>query len=273
MTNCARTHADRKVRRINVGNWQIELLPVQAYESAYVPRTSVFGFAFDAQQGVHALGSDRHQRFATRASTLAYVPAGCDVFSASDDGGEYLRVQSIDTYQTPVQDRCFSNLVDRQAALAAHKLRMYLLSNDDADECEVLASALVTRVENMVAGAFKPSKDARSMTPVRMSRIDHLISNSIDEAPTVTDMANELGLSVGFFTRSFTAAVGRTPQEYLLDYRLSRARRQIANSTESLAVISAMCGFASHAHMTSQFRARLGVTPRQLRLKNTHLAQ
>src|SRR4051794_11030527 len=71
---------------------RVTLLPRQPYEARYVADRDVIGFAFEGQQGVHALGSDRVERFRTRPNSLSYLPQGCDVFSRSDEGGEYLLV-------------------------------------------------------------------------------------------------------------------------------------------------------------------------------------
>src|SRR5689334_18169994 len=82
-----------KPRRCAVaGAWSAELLPRKPYRAAYRPDVPVVGFAFDGQIGVHAFGSDRRTDFRVRPNSLAFVPAGCDVYSTSSQGGEYLRL-------------------------------------------------------------------------------------------------------------------------------------------------------------------------------------
>ena len=81
----------------------------------------------------------------------------------------------------------------------------------------------------------------------------------------VEALSASLGLSSGFFNRAFKASVGKTPHDYILDRRVARARRFIGGTEMSLANIATTCGFASQAHMTTQMRKRLGVTPGMLR--------
>jgi len=50
----------------------------------------VIGFTFERQRGVDAFGGARRRLFDAEPWRLAFTPAGCDVFSASDKGGEYL---------------------------------------------------------------------------------------------------------------------------------------------------------------------------------------
>jgi AraC family transcriptional regulator len=107
------------------GSWSAELLPRNPYQTAYTPEVSIIGFAFEAQVGVHAFGSDRRVAFRAKPNGLAYVPAGCDVYSTSGHGGEYLKIalagSPSDLYKCP---RRFSDLIDAIAISAAHDLRM-----------------------------------------------------------------------------------------------------------------------------------------------------
>jgi AraC family transcriptional regulator len=77
------------------GEYRIELLPRAPYEVRYTPDTSVTGFAFETQTGVHSFASSRERAFRTRPNSLAYIPAGCDAVSRSNTGGEYLSLFQI----------------------------------------------------------------------------------------------------------------------------------------------------------------------------------
>jgi len=79
-------------RRACIGSWQVELLPRAPYEVRYTPSKTVIGFSFEAQVGTHAFASDTAKQFHARPNGLACVPAGCDVYSQSPSGGEYLKV-------------------------------------------------------------------------------------------------------------------------------------------------------------------------------------
>jgi AraC family transcriptional regulator len=68
----------------------VTVLPASPYQVSYVAARHVIGFTFERQRGVDALGSARRRLFDAEPWRLAFTPAGCDVFSASDRGGEYL---------------------------------------------------------------------------------------------------------------------------------------------------------------------------------------
>jgi hypothetical protein len=73
----------------------VTVLPASPYEVSYVPAHHVIGFTFEGQHGVDAFGGSRRRLFYAEPWRLAFTPAGCDVFSASDRGGEYLMLRVV----------------------------------------------------------------------------------------------------------------------------------------------------------------------------------
>lgn len=251
-------------RSIVTDAWSAELLPRHAYCASYTAEAPVIGFAFDAQRGAHAFNSDHRTDFHTRPNGLAYVPRGCDVYSRSDVGGEYLRItlrRSRDAWRS----QRFSDLIDEAAIDAAHRLRRALLANEDVLDCERWVQVLEDRTAACLQVPSTRRASEQWMTPRRLRLIDDLIEARLDARLTVQDIADALGLSVGFFCRAFRTAIGQSPHDHIIDRRIARARTLLADPALDLSAIAIASGFASHAHMTATFRKRLGVTPRELR--------
>jgi AraC family transcriptional regulator len=250
------------------GFWRAELLPSSPYQVAYTPDLPIIGFAFEGQVGVHAFASDRRAAFRARPNGLAYVPAGCDVYSQSKHGGEYLKVTFERQHGEPWPwTRRFSDVIDPVAIDAAQRLRRQLLAGNPIDElqCERYVHALRARTVRVLSGTTIEPAGRIWMTPRRLKLVDDLIEARLDSRLTVQDLADSLRLSVGFFCRAFSAAVGKAPHDHIIDRRVSRARALLKNATLDLGMIALASGFASHAHMTATFRDRLGVTPSELR--------
>ncbi len=264
----AMSQAMHTTRRIAATSfWHAELLPRGRYEASYVAETSVIGFAFDSQSGVHSFGSDRRTGYRSRPNSLAYVPATCDVYSASEHGGEYLKIAVVSdrAERKPTASR-FSDAIDRAAIAAAQGLRRSLLTGDRVDllQCERFVETLKERVACVLNRPAVDSPARPWMTPRRLRLVDEMIEAKLDATVTVQDLAEALGLSAGFFSRAFKAAVGKAPHDYIVDRRVSRARALLQGTRLRLADIAHASGFASHAHMTATFRSRLGVSPREL---------
>ena len=264
----ASTHRSRPPasRSIVTDVWSAELLPRHAYCASYTAEAPVIGFAFDAQRGTHAFNSDRRTDFHTRPNGLAYVPRGCDVYSRSDVGGEYLRI-TLSRPRDAWRSQRFSDLIDEAAIDAAHRLRRALLARDGVDvlDCERGVLILEARTAACLQVPSSHRTSERWMTPQRLRLVDDLIEARLDARLTVQDIADMLGLSVGFFCRAFRTAIGQSPHDHIIDRRVARARTLLADPALDLSSIAVASGFASHAHMTATFRKRLGVTPRELR--------
>jgi AraC family transcriptional regulator len=248
------------------GRWTVELLPKNGYEAQYTPAAPVIGFAFDSQIGVHAFGTDRRSGYRAKPNGLAFVPAGCDVYSSSATGGEYLKISIGAQTEAPwAWDRRFSDTVDPTAIETASALRRLLLSPHPIDPlaCEHLVHSLESRAAAMLSR--KPGRAEGWMTPHRLHRVDDLIEARLATKLTVQELAEALGLSTGFFARAFKRATGRAPHDHIIDRRIARARHLLGDRSRGLAAIALASGFASHAHMTATFRTRLGIPPQALR--------
>lgn len=244
-----------------IGSFSLELLPRRGYAAAYRADRDAIGFAFETQHGLHAFASDRRIPFTARANGLAFVPAGCDVFSQSERGGEYLRV-ALTQEAFAGGDFRFSDRIDPAAIPAARRLRALLLGDGEPLEMEAMALRLLERARD--ASSAEP-RVAGWMTPRRLRQIEELIEARLDQKLTVQELAAALGLSAGFFARAFAAALGQAPHDYVIDRRVARARDLLNNKAFKLDQVALACGFSSHAHMTATLRSRLGVTPGQLR--------
>jgi len=82
-------HAHAAVR-FATADCSVALLPAAAYEVHYNPAHHVIGFTFERQQGIGAFASDRRRPYCADPWRLAVTPMGCDVYSSSLTGGEYL---------------------------------------------------------------------------------------------------------------------------------------------------------------------------------------
>lgn len=247
-------------------SFDIALLPRTAYEVAYVASATLIGFALESQHGVHALGSDRRVPFRTRPNSLAYIPAGCDVYSQSNGGGEYLLIST--TWRAPPAGR-FNDASAPGALAAACSMRRLLLGTaaDIETQLEDSLEVLLSAVVQLCGASPREPARARWMTARRLRLVDEMIEARIAERLPVAELARALGLSSAFFIRAFREATGRPPHDYIMECRVAHARTLLERSAASLASIAAAAGFASQAHMCTVFRRRLSLTPGALRAR------
>ncbi|MET0411949.1 MAG: AraC family transcriptional regulator [Polyangiaceae bacterium] len=100
----------------------------------------------------------------------------------------------------------------------------------------------------------------------KLARILERMHADLSEDIDLASLARESGYSRAHFLRMFRAATGKPPHQYMLELRLEHARRRLTDDPSvSLTEVALASGFSSHAHLSTLFRRRFGVTPSQYR--------
>lgn len=91
--------------------------------------------------------------------------------------------------------------------------------------------------------------------------------NAIHENPahpwTLQELADRAGMSRSGFAQRFKETVGATPIEYLTRWRMLLAGDRLANSGDSISVISRSLGYESESAFSTAFKRVMGCSPRQ----------
>ena len=95
-----------------------------------------------------------------------------------------------------------------------------------------------------------------------LARIDAYIEASAEQPITLAALAELAHLSVFHFARRFKHTTGRAPYQYVLDWKITRARQLLRAGALPVAAISDALGFASPAHFSAAFRRVVGESPR-----------
>lgn len=127
---------------------------------------------------------------------------------------------------------------------------------------ESLIAALTIRLLYAARLEKLPADTTVSPLPLRpLRRVLERMQADLSANLDLATLAAESGYSRAHFLRTFRAATGQTPHRYLLELRLAKAQALIAGRSASLIDIAAACGFSSHAHLTTAFRSRFGLSP------------
>jgi AraC family transcriptional regulator len=265
----------RSALRSEGPGFAVTVLPAAPYEVSYVPAHHVIGFTFERQRGVDSFGGARRRLFDAEPWRLAFTPVGCDVFSTSDRGGEYL-VLSVapETFTRLVPGiaigrlQQFTNVADPVFTPLANGLRRATVVGAATPPLamEVLAAAAVERVAVVLEAGARRAKPEHRMTSRRLKRIVDHFEARLAEDIRLADLASDSGLSESYLARTFRAATGTTLHAALMERRIARARSLIEAASRrgvraNLAEVAAAAGFSSHAHMTTAFRRMLGIPP------------
>lgn len=114
-------------------------------------------------------------------------------------------------------------------------------------------------VDHAVLARLAPK--AGTLTPEQMARVSQHIACYLDQPINIGQLAGLCELDRFSFSRRFKNTTGTTPHKFLVEQRLTEARRLLRNTEWSLADIALATGFGSQAHFTSAFHKATGVTP------------
>ncbi|TWT15294.1 AraC family transcriptional regulator [Reyranella sp. CPCC 100927] len=141
---------------------------------------------------------------------------------------------------------------------------------------EAAPSLAVDPIAKALAGRFidlnfrtpstGPSRRSYQLTNRQLRRVLDFIETHIEADIRLDALAALCGVSPDYFLRTFKATAGVSPYQYVLNRRVERAKRLLAeDAAASLAEVAVRCGFAHQEHLSRMFRRFTGVTPGQYR--------
>jgi AraC-like DNA-binding protein len=107
--------------------------------------------------------------------------------------------------------------------------------------------------------------DPRSRVRGKDARVDRATSLLEREvAPSISEVAREIGVSERQLERLFAERVGVRPKLFARVLRMQRAARLLSRRRVSGADLSALAGYADEAHLAREFRELCGAAPSRL---------
>ncbi|MBE5782982.1 MAG: helix-turn-helix domain-containing protein [Clostridiales bacterium] len=133
---------------------------------------------------------------------------------------------------------------------------------------EMAVRADISRVLLWFIRAWHDSSDMDVIDERTLKRLQKALSYieaHMEEALTVQDVAEHLGMGVSTFSRFFAKAAGSSFPAYVRSLRLSRAMAMLVESNKSVTDIAMECGFNTSSYLILCFRKQYRLTPAQFR--------
>lgn len=87
------------------------------------------------------------------------------------------------------------------------------------------------------------------------------IHNNYGFAITVKDIADSLDISPNYLANIFAKELGKSPKQYLTEYRMERAKVLLSMGEYRVKQVAQMVGYANQLHFSSEFRKFYGTSP------------
>ena len=85
---------------------------------------------------------------------------------------------------------------------------------------------------------------------------------------TVEEIAAHCGLNRSYFGKIFKEKYGKSPQEFLLQFRMNKACELLSRTKLSIGEVSNAVGYTNQLHFSRAFKSTYGLSPRQWRDKD-----
>ncbi|MBT8258603.1 MAG: AraC family transcriptional regulator [Bacteroidia bacterium] len=97
----------------------------------------------------------------------------------------------------------------------------------------------------------------------KIKQAKRIVIANMAEPPGLQSLADDVGLSVSKLKEGFKHLYGESVFNFLLDYKLEFARKQLLTRRFNVSEISAQVGYSAPSHFISAFRKKYGTTPKQ----------
>lgn len=111
-------------------------------------------------------------------------------------------------------------------------------------------------------------KKSSHLLQIRMQKMLAFIHDNYTLPITLNEIADAAGISKSEASRCFQSYMRVSPVQYLLSYKLDKAKKMLQQSDSTIAEISDKCGFGSASYFCKIFRRDTGITALQYRCQN-----
>jgi AraC family transcriptional regulator len=201
------------------------------------------------------------------SSMLKVTPAGdrhCDHFSRGDVRG--LLIEAKDAFVATI--RPYSSILDERVSfngglVSALAWRFYneMLLMDAAAPLAMEGLLL----ELVAAASRLEDQNGTASRPRWLEHAREQIHFDLAARPSLTGLAESVGVHPVTLARAFRRTFGCTVGEYVRSLRIERATRQLADTDLPLAEIALAAGFADQSHFSNAFRRYNGLSPFRFR--------
>ena len=107
--------------------------------------------------------------------------------------------------------------------------------------------------------------DRREAHDDAVARAKEYMKNNFQKPIRLKDIASVTHMSETYFHKIFTSVYGKSPNDYLTDYRINQAKNLLGFTRFSVGEISEKCGFCSQQYFNKIFKNHLGMSPTDYR--------
>jgi len=273
-------------------NWSNVIMEKWAHEAGLlptiVPQSTEISIQLSGASTVEREGNGVYQKVAAKPGTVWLCPAGVREDYVHVRG--YVECLHIYIPETKISEEALGISNEKMPALPIGyhtipddrfianigEIALSVLENETSSSritAESLGFTLAAYLCREYSGNNERSSEGniRPLERKRLARVCDFIDQNITKCFGIEDLAQVACQSPSHFSRSFRAALGISPAEYVSKERFRLAKAMLHDENLQIGEISRSLGFSSQANFSRSFRGVSGMTPNQYRAKSKKL--
>ena len=157
--------------------------------------------------------------------------------------------------------------VIRSGRAIRDRLELHFYSGRRTGWCRTVKTPLLH--DSKIVGLMGFSKDihrpASDQTPGGVALAMEHLQENLARQVSVSELAKVAGMATRSFERAVASLFRASVGDLMIQARIELACRLLSQTESPVGYIAQECGYAEHSSFSRQFRARVGLTPRQFR--------
>lgn len=164
-------------------------------------------------------------------------------------------------FQNYIVDLSLSQYIDDEEKKKELR-REIMLSTYSLESFEKLLEVTFHKLMEYFKGYIQEQKDKRQQPVIEAIKY---IDKNFAKPITLEMIAEMVGLSPTYFSKLFKTEVGKGFAEYLIDLRIEKSKKMLAETTDSVKTIAVNVGYMDDKYFSKLFKKNLGIKPTDYR--------
>jgi len=167
---------------------------------------------------------------------------------------------------TTIRFELMSKGGEQTRAVFARVVNLLMSASRELEHSQEAAKSSIHRAASLLQAQMRfegaeRQGPSQALLAWQMRLVESYIEEHIDQQILVSNLSGLVDLSEAHFSRAFRLAYGVPPHAYIVRRRVELAAQLMLAGREPLSEIALRCGFHDQAHLSKQFRQRMGETP------------
>jgi AraC-like DNA-binding protein len=120
------------------------------------------------------------------------------------------------------------------------------------------------------ANVFALDKNLKTPYYSSIIRSMDYIKNNYQKKLCLKELSKVAAMSPNYFHKMFSKTLGKTPNEYIMEIRLKKAKELLASTRTNIMDISSECGFEDTSYFSYVFKKHFSISPSQFRNRQSY---